>query len=150
MFLVSFFLIDSCWRRLYSYWWILQVDYTKWWRWSEYEWPDVDGKWAHRQFLGRLLHSNCWFNLYPCLRIRFFLLLLITLWTSYSTIFFKKLYYNRTYASGYEVAAYQVPNGRPNWGTGKPKNIWIARNGKPKYFWIAKTNSNYGTRCMHI
>ena len=45
---------------------------------------------------------------------------------------------------GCDVAACQVPNGRPKWGTGTPKNIWLAErkgNSKPKYSWIAKTNS---------
>ena len=38
--------------------------------------------------------------------------------------------------AGHKIARCQVPNGRPKWGIGMPKN------GKPKYSWIAKTNSD--------
>ena len=29
--------------------------------------------------------------------------------------------------AGCEIAAYQGPNGRAKWGTGKPKIVWMAK-----------------------
>ena len=29
--------------------------------------------------------------------------------------------------AGRKIAAFQVPNGKPNWGNGTTKNIWIAK-----------------------
>ena len=33
----------------------------------------------------------------------------------------------KVFHSEREIAACQVPNDRPNWGTGTPKNIWISQ-----------------------
>ena len=34
---------------------------------------------------------------------------------------------SRTDHAGCEIAACQVPNSKPKWGTGMPKNIWMAK-----------------------